>query len=92
MSQTRATLTIHGRVQDVCFRIYTQERAVSLGLTGWVRNSFGRTVEAVFEGEDREVRSMVRWCHSGPSHADVTSIDLDYSDATGEFADFRIKS
>lgn len=92
MPETRATLTIHGRVQGVCFRIYTQERAVSLGLTGWVRNTWGRTVEAVFEGEEEKVRSMVRWCHSGPSHADVTEADVDYSDATGEFADFRIRS
>ena len=92
MALTRATLTIHGRVQGVCFRIYTQERAVSLGLTGCVRNTLGRTVEAVFEGEEREVRSMVRWCHSGPSHADVTEVGVEYTDATGEFADFRIKN
>ena len=90
MANIRATLTIHGRVQGVCFRMVTQERAAELGLTGWVRNTWGRTVEAVFEGEEEKVRSMVRWCQTGPSHADVTSVDLEYSDATGEFTDFRI--
>jgi len=90
MGQVRATLTIHGRVQGVCFRMYTQERAQQLGLTGWVRNTWGRTVETVFEGEEADVRSMVRWCGSGPPHADVSKVDVDYSGATGEFTDFRV--
>ena len=90
MANIRATLTIHGRVQGVCFRMVTQERAAELGLTGWVRNTWGRTVEAVFEGEEEHVRAMVRWCQRGPSHAEVSKIDLDYTDATGEFDGFRI--
>jgi len=90
VANIRATLTIHGRVQGVCFRMFTQERAVELGLTGWVRNTWGRAVEAVFEGEEENVRAMVRWCHSGPSHAEVSKLDLTYADATGEFDDFRI--
>ncbi len=90
MATIRATLTIHGRVQGVCFRFYTQEQAEELGLTGWVRNTWGRTVEAVFEGEESAVRSMVAWCHRGPSHADVSKVDVAYSDATGEFGEFRV--
>ena len=90
MAGIRATLVIHGRVQGVCFRFYTQERAMNLGLTGWVRNARGRTVEAVFEGEEGDVKAMARWCHHGPTHAEVTKVDVEYTDATGEFSDFRV--
>ena len=90
MANVRATLTIHGRVQGVCFRLYTQERAQELGLTGWVRNTWSRTVEAVFEGEEPAVKSMVAWCHRGPSYADVTKVDVAYSESTGEFGEFRV--
>ena len=55
MTTARATVTVHGRVQGVCFRMYACERAEDLGLTGWVRNTRDRTVEAVFEGEEDPV-------------------------------------
>lgn len=90
MTTARATVTVHGRVQGVCFRMYACERAEDLGLTGWVRNTRDRTVEAVFEGEEEDVRSMVRWCHTGPPAAVVHSVDVDYSNATGEFDRFSV--
>jgi len=74
----------------VCFRIYTCERAEGLGLTGWVRNTPERTVEVVFEGEEEAVRSMVRWCHTGPPAAHVSRVDADYSNATGGFDRFSV--
>ena len=90
MSKTRASVTVHGRVQGVCFRMYTCEQAGRLGLRGWVRNTFERTVEAVFEGEEADVRAMVEWCHRGPSAARVTRVDVEYSDPTGEFSGFQV--
>ncbi len=36
---------VTGRVQGVCFRMYTQRQAEDNGLTGWVRNLADGQVE-----------------------------------------------
>ena len=90
MGKLRARVSIEGRVQGVGFRYATCEKAERLRLTGWVRNTWERTVEAVFEGEETDVKAMVRWCRSGPSHADVTDTHVEYGEATGEFTTFRV--
>ena len=38
------TFEIHGLVQGVCFRTYTQQEAIRLGLSGWVANTRRNTV------------------------------------------------
>ncbi|MDP2157884.1 MAG: acylphosphatase, partial [Nitrospirota bacterium] len=35
---SRAHLLISGRVQGVCYRAFTQNQAIKLGLNGWVKN------------------------------------------------------
>jgi acylphosphatase len=88
--KTRAHLIVGGRVQGVCFRMYTVERARELGVTGWVRNRDDGTVEAVAEGEEDQVAEFESWCRHGPPYAHVTCFQSDRSAATGEFDDFRI--
>ncbi len=87
----RATARINGRVQGVFYRQSTLETARRLGVTGWVRNLPDGRVEAVAEGLAEAVRDLVAWCQQGPPAADVTSVDVDWSDATGEFPDFSIR-
>ena len=73
----RARVHVRGRVQGVFFRVETRDRARSLGLSGWVRNSTDGSVEAVFEGEAERVQSMVDWCGRGPAGASVDSVDVE---------------
>ncbi|MEQ8153068.1 MAG: acylphosphatase, partial [Smithellaceae bacterium] len=47
----RVRVQISGLVQGVCFRAATKQVAANLNLTGWVRNTKDRRVEAVFEGD-----------------------------------------
>jgi acylphosphatase len=91
MSQTRATVTVHGRVQGVGFRFRTVREARRLGLTGWVRNTRHGTVEAVFEGDEGDVEAMVRWCHEGPAMAQVSKVDAEVCPATGQFSGFQVR-
>lgn len=90
--KTQAHVVIHGTVQGVGFRYWVADVAESLGLTGWVRNARdnGRTVEAVFEGEQADVEEMVQRCHEGPPLARVTKVDVEYKPAAGEFSEFQI--
>jgi len=80
---TRAEVRIRGRVQGVFFRAATRDRALSLGLSGWVRNSPDGTVEAVFEGDRERVESMVGWCRRGPSGAVVEDVQVEWREASG---------
>ena len=82
----RAEVKVHGMVQGVFFRVETRDRARSLGLAGWVRNAPDGTVEAVFEGDDERVESMVEWCSRGPSGAAVADVDVAWEEPEGEEA------
>jgi acylphosphatase len=74
----RAHVLISGRVQGVFFRQSTRDLANSLCLSGWVRNINDGRVEAMFEGDEEDVRRAVLWCHKGPNGADVESVESDY--------------
>jgi acylphosphatase len=78
-------------VQGVFFRASTKERADSLGLTGWVRNMPDGRVEAVFEGEEANVRRAVDMCSADRAAIRVDSKLVRMSDATGEFEGFTIR-
>ncbi|MBB3021579.1 acylphosphatase [Microvirga lupini] len=67
---------IHGRVQGVSFRAWTQHLAKLHGLRGWVRNRQDGSVEAVFSGPADLVEVMLKACHQGPSGALVESVEI----------------
>ncbi|HOG97636.1 MAG TPA: acylphosphatase [Methanothrix soehngenii] len=81
---------ISGRVQGVYYRAYTRDRAKSLGINGWVRNIPGGGVEAVLEGERRQVGELLRAMKSGPSGSVVLGMELSEIEAKG-YNDFEIK-
>jgi acylphosphatase len=71
-------------VQGVFFRGSARDRARSLGVAGWARNNPDGTVEAVFEGPDERVESMVAWCRRGPAGAEVEAVDVEWGEPRGE--------
>jgi acylphosphatase len=87
---TRIHLIIRGLVQGVSYRYSAREKALELGLTGWVKNLPSGEVEAVAEGDEGRVRAFVAWCHKGPSEARVESVREEPQAATGEFTSFAV--
>jgi acylphosphatase len=67
---------VSGRVQGVCFRMYTQQQACLLGLTGWVRNLPDGRVEVMASGEEEQLKTLHDWLQKGPEMAKVLNIDL----------------
>jgi acylphosphatase len=66
---------VKGRVQGVFFRQSTRERAVQLGLGGWVRNRADGSVEGVVAGADAAAIDAFRtWLQSGPPRAQVSDL------------------
>jgi len=88
--RTRAHVFVTGRVQGVYFRATTEERAESAGVDGWVRNLSDGRVEAVFEGSEEAVASMVEFCHEGPERARVKEVETEYGEPKGADG-FRIR-
>ncbi len=66
---------IRGRVQGVFFRAWLCERAVALGLGGWVRNRRDGSVEALFVGPPAAIATAVMSCHEGPHLARVSEVE-----------------
>ena len=67
---------IHGRVQGVSFRAWTQHLADLHGLKGWVRNRRDGSVEAVFSGPADLVQVMLKAGHQGPAGALVENVEM----------------
>lgn len=68
-------VVIHGRVQGVGYRVWTEVTALERGLEGWVRNRRDGSVEAVFGGPEGDVAAMIAECRRGPPGAWVEIID-----------------
>jgi acylphosphatase len=75
MSDVIRHVVIHGVVQGVGFRYWTEDAAHRHGVGGWVRNRRDGTVEAVFAGSANAVAAMIVDCGHGPSSARVSRID-----------------
>ena len=91
MAKVRAEVRIEGLVQGVYFRAGAAETAERLGLTGWVMNTPDGAVEAVFEGDEEDVKEAVRWCRKGPPMARVRDVTVRWGKYSGEFGDFSIR-
>jgi acylphosphatase len=82
---------VHGRVQGVGFRAYTQHEAVSLQLSGWVRNNSDGTVEVIAEGRKTALERFLHYLQTGPSYASVTQVESSWGHYSGEFVRFSIR-
>ena len=81
---------VHGKVQGVSFRYRTRAEARTLGLNGWVRNLPDGTVEVLAQGDDRDLRELLRWLKDGPPSSRVDTIDIDWRDPTESSEPFKI--
>jgi len=81
-----------GCVQGVFFRSFVQHAARNLGLKGYVRNlPGGDAVEVKAEGTKQQLERLVEQLKIGPSGAQVTSIEINWSDYPEQFRDFDIR-
>lgn len=80
---------VFGKVQGVFFRKSTQQKAMTLGIQGWVKNEIEGTVLVEMEGDMRAVQEMENWLKHGPPLANVEYLDIMLSEEKGH-QDFLI--
>jgi acylphosphatase len=88
--KARAHIWVAGRVQGVFFRDHTRRWAVSLNLTGWVKNLRDGRVEVLAEGEKKDIDQLIKKLERGPDLAQVDRVDTEWNSFKGEFNDFQI--
>jgi len=85
----RAHIIFEGHVQGVYFRAFVKENAEKLGINGWVKNLLNGDVEAVFEGDEKEIEKLIEICRTGHPIANVTNVQIKWEKPEGIFG-FRI--
>lgn len=90
MPNVRAQVIISGRVQGVFFRAHTRDFARKFGVKGWVKNRPDGKVEALFEGDEEDVKAVIDWCNDGPPAAAVSDVNVRWDDYKGEFKGFDV--
>jgi acylphosphatase len=88
----RLDAVVHGRVQGVGFRFHVLRAAADQGLEGWVANEASGRVHCVAEGSRANLERLLEELREGPRGARVERVDASWSEATGEFAGFDVRS
>jgi acylphosphatase len=73
---------VDGAVQGVGYREFTRRAALSLGVSGWVRNRYGGAVEALIRGPPAAVGALIAEMRKGPRFAVVDSVSVTELDET----------
>ena len=68
-------ITVKGKVQGVFYRAATKAVADQLGVKGNAKNELNGDVSIEAEGDDIALEMFLEWCHEGPEHAIVSSIE-----------------
>ncbi|MGI8661468.1 MAG: acylphosphatase [Thermoleophilaceae bacterium] len=74
---------VSGTVQGVFFRDTVSHAADERGVAGWVRNCSDGRVEAVLEGADDAVDSVVEVCRNGSEPARVQEVSVSVEEPAG---------
>ena len=74
---------VTGLVQGVFFRAWARDEAQALGVSGWIRNCGGGSVEALLEGDAEAVEELIDLLREGPPGAQVEGVAIEEADGEG---------
>lgn len=89
--KVRAHVIISGKVQGVNFRHYTKVKASERNVNGWIKNLPDGRVEAIFEGEEKDVKEVIEFCKKGPPSSRVENVEVEWCEFKGEYKSFEIR-
>jgi acylphosphatase len=91
LENKRLSLTVTGRVQGVGYRFFAQEAAESLGVVGWVRNGWDRSVELEAQADQRTLDLFCDRLREGPTLAYVAALEIHEVPVVAGEAAFEVK-
>lgn len=86
----RARILVGGLVQGVGFRAFAARTATRLALVGGVRNLVDGRVELNVEGRRTVIEALLGELKIGPTAARITTVETEWSAATGRYSNFSI--
>jgi len=69
---------IIGKVQGVFFRVYAREKALKLGLSGWIKNQPDGSVILFASGEKEKLKIFLAYLKKGTPMSRVEKIKTDW--------------
>ena len=82
---------VSGKVQGVGYRDFVCREARALGLTGWVKNLDGGTVEVVAQGDKGQLETLVEKLTYGPRMSNVKQVDARWVEVLHRLQIFEIR-
>lgn len=86
-----AHIMVRGFVQGVGYRQFVKKHARELGLTGWVRNLPDQSVEALLQGDTKDIEKVLAACRKGPFLSEVEEVDVVWEKQKEVFSDFSLR-
>jgi acylphosphatase len=79
-----------GAVQGVGFRYWAARESAAFGVTGYVRNLFDGSVEAVLEGSRDDVANFESVLREGPPYGRINRVEAIDEEPRGEYVAFDV--
>jgi acylphosphatase len=92
MNNKRLSITIRGRVQGVGYRLFAQEAAEALGVTGWVRNGWNSEVEVEAQSDEPTLRLYCDRLREGPVLSRVADLDMHEIQTVTDESGFEVRT
>jgi len=86
----KVNILVSGRVQGVFYRTSTRDKALELGIKGWVQNNPDGSVYIEAEADQSTLDQFIEWCKKGPLMARIDNINISHQSPEG-FQDFEVR-
>jgi acylphosphatase len=75
--QKHYNVIIRGKVQGVFYRASTKDKAIELGIKGYVMNMDDGSVFMEAEADQLQLDKLIQWCKRGPIGARVDHVEVE---------------
>ena len=75
MSLKTISIKVSGKVQGVWFRNYTMDKAIKLGICGYVKNMIDESVYILATGTETQLQELIQWCYTGSPKSRVEKVE-----------------
>lgn len=82
---------VRGEVQEVGFRYFASQKALSLGVRGYARNKSDGAVEVVAQGPRSTLENLLALLRQGPSAAEVDEVETTWREPSEHLSGFSIR-